>query len=114
MLKKIVRKSFLKMEIKYDKEVEFKEVDVLQEGQVLQHFIEDKLKGTYAINRMNLGNSLGEKYALINLNGHSLCGEGVLGKLFDTMDELRLKLIEDGKWIVLDIELHNFIAEELS
>lgn len=114
MINKLMRKNFLKMEISYDKEVEVKEMDILKAGHVVQHFLEEKLEGTYEINRLNLGDQLGVKYALINLNGHSLCGEGALGKLFDTIDELRVELSENGDWVLLDIDLHNFIAEELS
>lgn len=79
----------------------------IKKGTVVQDWYGKEIMGTYVVSIIPLGNLLGDKWALVSLNG-----QGVANGYRDSLEELEKSLNNSGTWKTLDVNLEELIEEK--
>ncbi len=78
-------------------------------GSIIQDWHEGSLVGTYKVTLVPLGSMLGNKYALVNIDGN-----GLANGYFNSLEELKERISKEKSWRVFNIDLELLITQHIA
>lgn len=78
-------------------------------GSVIQDWYKGSLIGTYKVTLIPLGSMLGNKYALVNIDG-----SGLANGYFNSLEELKERISREKSWRIFNIDLELLINQHIA